>query len=683
MKDGAGTTTTLTGGSARTGSTTLRAGTLAITSDAALGSAPLSADTNLIFEGGVLRLNANIATLDPNRGLLLKTTQGTVDTNGFSTVIPGSIIGSGGLTKNGAGTLTLTAGNTFGGGTTVNGGTVIAAGDASLGAAGTDVRLNGGVLSATGTIPRGIVLGVAGGGLGSGTAATYSGVVSGLGALSVDTPGTVTLTAQNTYPGGTQVGPSGALLVTGSSRSLGPGPVTVLSGGLLGLSTAANMAPGFLVALRPGAALAVLNTNIDPAAIIDPDPANTTGGILALGAPVYDRALNMAAIGNGRLFLSAFGAAAYTSSTLGANTDGIYRLGNGFTTLSEVRDATNTPVSFCLPLSTTALASGCDQENLLLTSVLQVVPNAAVTAQYGVSNNTSGYQWWVFNPNGGFSRRIFFSHSAPSSGSVSLPANLRSTYFQLSMMSSAPTIPQFTLLNVRVRTKVAGVFGNFGPACRIKIDPLALCGTTQLTTTPTPIVSCGAVGVSRTTGVLWSNAVAGSPNKYQFEFTNSITNVLLRKLASPTRDLNMSIWGASPLPTCNVPYNVRVRVSFDGGTNYCAFGPVCQVTFTCPPNDSREVVALGTNSGLLMMWPNPNRGDQVNVRIDELSVEVGTATIDLIDLFGKKVVSENVTVDGTTLNYVLDLSSTIADGLYVVNITAGDHTYTERLVIAK
>ena len=336
VKDGAGTTTVLTGSSSYTGGTTLKAGTLAIAGDAALGGAPFSPATNVTFEGGVLQLNASFSAFSATRGFLINSAEGAVDTNGFSTAISGQIAGPGRLTKYGAGALTLGAANTFGGGVTVNGGTLIAGGDVSLGASGTVVRLNSGALSSTGTIPRNIILGIDGGGLGSGTAATYSGVVSGAGALSVNTSGSVTLNAENTFSGGTQIGPSGALLVTGSNRSLGSGPVSVLSGGLLGISTAANMAPGLLVPLRPGAALAVLNTGVDPAAIIDPDPANTTGGILALGAPVYDRALNMAAIGNGRLFLSAFGSATYTATTLGANADGIYRLGTSTATGTNI-----------------------------------------------------------------------------------------------------------------------------------------------------------------------------------------------------------------------------------------------------------------------------------------------------------------------------------------------------------
>ncbi len=361
--------------------------------------------------------------------------------------------------------------------------------------------------------------------------------------------------------------------------------------------------------------------------------------------------------------------------------------GAGFTTLSQVRDVSNNPVSFCVPISTDALVNAnCDQLGLATSSVVQAQINPAVTAQYGMSNATSGYQFWVYNPNGGFSRRIFFSHSAPSSGVPTGTANnLRSSYFQLSTMSSAPAIPSFIMLNVRVRSRVNNINGEFGPACRMKIDPLANCATTQLTTTAMPIVSCNAVNVSRTSGVLWSNAVSGA-NKYQFEFVNANTNVLLRRLGSPTRDLHMSTWGHSvALPTCNVPYNVRMRVSFDGGTNYCSFGAVCAVTFACAASqDSRDMeVADAHTSGVLELWPNPNNGDQLTVHIEDPGFETGTATIDVIDLFGKHVISETINVDGSTINYVVDLRDDIADGLYIVNVTTDDRSFTQRLVIAR
>ena len=82
----------------------------------------------------------------------------------------------------------------------------------------------------------------------------------------------------------------------------------------------------------------------------------------------------------------------------------------------------------------------------------------------------------------------------------------------------------------------------------------------------------------------------------------------------------------------------------------------------------------------LTMWPNPNRGEQLFITIDRLDTEVTTATVDIFDLVGKKVSSRTIAVNGTTLNTVIDLDGTLSGGIYVVNLTAGEQTFTQRLV---
>ncbi len=353
--------------------------------------------------------------------------------------------------------------------------------------------------------------------------------------------------------------------------------------------------------------------------------------------------------------------------------------GNGaaFTALSKVA------VSFCVPLGGSALqANSCDLETANLTTLLQAMPEPAVTATYSASNSTSGYQFWVFNPNGGFSRRIFFSHAAPSSGAPSSPANLRSTYFKLSTMSSAPAIPQNVLLNVRVRSRVNGVYGEFGAACRLKLAQPA-CQTTQFTTTADPIVSCGATNVNRNGGVLWAINVPGA-NKYQFEFVNANTNTLLRRIASATRNLNLTTWGnAVARPACGVPYIVRVRVSFDGGTTYCPFGADCIVTFTgCTP-----ALALNNGSSVsdaaseLRLWPNPNNGEQLNLNIEQLTDVNGLATLEIHNLIGERLLATALQVNDGRINTTVQLGDAFAPGLYMVNVIAGEHTFTQRLII--
>jgi autotransporter-associated beta strand protein len=86
--------------------------------------------TNLNFSsGGTIKLSANIASLVIQGASTFNVTTGTgggvIDTNGFSTALDVGVSGAGGLTKAGAGTLTLGAANTYNGDTTVNEGTLI------------------------------------------------------------------------------------------------------------------------------------------------------------------------------------------------------------------------------------------------------------------------------------------------------------------------------------------------------------------------------------------------------------------------------------------------------------------------------------------------------------------------------------------------------------------------------
>ena len=66
---------------------------------------------NLIFAGGTLQASASFS-LDPGRTVVLGSgVSGIIDTNGNALSIPGTVTGGGGLTKTGAGTLTLSGAN--------------------------------------------------------------------------------------------------------------------------------------------------------------------------------------------------------------------------------------------------------------------------------------------------------------------------------------------------------------------------------------------------------------------------------------------------------------------------------------------------------------------------------------------------------------------------------------------
>ncbi len=138
-----------------------------------------------------------------------------INGNTFTTIIGGAsdttvsgVIGttSGGLTKDGAGTLTLTGTNTFTGATNLIDGTIIANSTDALGtgAATNTLIFRGGTLQASGTITspinRAVVLssGVAGMIDTNGNSMSIAGTVGGLGGLTKEGSGTLTITGVTT-----------------------------------------------------------------------------------------------------------------------------------------------------------------------------------------------------------------------------------------------------------------------------------------------------------------------------------------------------------------------------------------------------------------------------------------------------------------------------------------------------
>ena len=135
IKNGSGILT-LSGINTYTASTTINAGTISISADSGLGAAPGSATAgHLTLNGGTLESTADF-TLNSNRGIALGASNGIIDVNSGTTLTYGGIMaGSGTLTKEDSGTLTLSGVNTYTGSTTINGGTISISADSGLGAA--------------------------------------------------------------------------------------------------------------------------------------------------------------------------------------------------------------------------------------------------------------------------------------------------------------------------------------------------------------------------------------------------------------------------------------------------------------------------------------------------------------------------------------------------------------------
>jgi len=181
---------TLSATNTYTGSTTVNAGTLGLSSDSNLGTAPSSAQTDQLVVNngaGLYFYPVFTSSLNANRGITLTGSTTFNTATGSEVTYAGIVAGTGSLTKAGAGTLILAGGNIYGT-------TTVSAGTLQIG--------NG---STTGTLGTGAVVDNAALVMNRSDSVTVTNAISGAGTLSKLGSNTLTLTGAQTYTGSTNI----------------------------------------------------------------------------------------------------------------------------------------------------------------------------------------------------------------------------------------------------------------------------------------------------------------------------------------------------------------------------------------------------------------------------------------------------------------------------------------------
>ena len=273
---GAGKSVTLSGsglltlaGAANTydGGTVLNGGTLQI---AALGSLGTG---NVAFQGGTLQYpsGAGPSSLDVSSRIdpVASGQQIRIDTNGFDVTFATPLSGAGGLTKLGAGSLTLQGSDSYLGSTLTTGGTLVIPTGAALSNVGNINTTNGGTLRIAGAVTMADATAF---GVGSGVSGTTGTVV-------VESGGVLNIGGGSglAFIGGDYVNSGG----TGRVGQYGTGTLTINAGGTVNVAAGgtSNGGPGGLDATRLW---------LGPYGNSGPSTLNLDGGTLSTARSVAD-----------------------------------------------------------------------------------------------------------------------------------------------------------------------------------------------------------------------------------------------------------------------------------------------------------------------------------------------------------------------------------------------------------
>ncbi|ENR02242.1 hypothetical protein H721_02228 [Brucella ovis IntaBari-2006-46-332] len=304
-------------------------GTLTLTGDNT-GGGTTTVDVGALLQIGTGGTSGSLAGDIANDGTLVVDRS---DAIGLS----GAISGAGGLTKNGAGTLTFSGANSYTGATTVSAGILTLTGDNTGGGTTTvDARaeLHIGTGGASGSLAGNIVNDGA-------LVVDRSGVISGTGGLMKSGTGTVTLSGVNTYTGGTTL--TAGTLAAASDNNLGgaSGGLT-FNGGTLQVMGTSWTSTNWAVSLQAGGGTfdiedAANNFAVTQGVAGAGGLTKSGSGTLTLsGANSYTGATTVSA---GTLTQGAAGGFSTASSRYDVDTDGTLDLGGFDTMLAALYNA--------------------------------------------------------------------------------------------------------------------------------------------------------------------------------------------------------------------------------------------------------------------------------------------------------------------------------------------------------
>jgi hypothetical protein len=171
--------------------------------------------------------------------------------------------------------------------------------------------------------------------------------------------------------------------------------------------------------------------------------------------------------------------------------------------------------------------------------------------------------------------------------------------------------------------------------------------------------------------------------RYQFEFTNA---ALGYTSTQTTTGYNLPLnWSTNPLVAGNT-YNVRVRLSKDGGVTWCDYGDVCTLSIVATSSMDEQggdayMKSIADELPVLTLWPNPSNGRQVELALDGFREEE-TVQLTVHDMSGKLLHDQRLAAGAGGAPRTIQFAQTLPAGQYILRITGTKDYVVERLVVA-
>lgn len=197
-------------------------------------------------------------------------------------------------------------------------------------------------------------------------------------------------------------------------------------------------------------------------------------------------------------------------------------------------------------------------------------------------------------------------------------------------------------------------------------SPFTLASSTSLEN-PLPVVFANVKAFEKNSGVQieWSNLTEKDVASYSIERSSNGTDYSSIGQQLPTSNQNdkadYSAFDANPAAGVNY-----YRIKAEETTGKIVYSKVLSVN-------------LGTAGKGLKVYPNPVKGNQVNVTIS--NIKRGQYTLRVVNTAGQDVFRQVINNQGSTLTQTIDLPSSIKAGVYNMLIVGNDYRETKTFIV--